>query len=446
MRSLFKWILIIIIYFIFLYGFTASYNSQNIDHLDYVVAISVDDIPDNNNLEVSFEFANSRSYSDNASSEDNEPILDTVSSPSISGAINIMNAYIGKQLNLSHCKVVAFSDKIAKKGILSEVAFLMNDTQIRPTTNVIIAKDNAKEYLKSSTSSLEHILTKYYDVFPTSSEYTGYTSNILLSDFYEGLINEHSGSVTILGMKSKKSNESNQSESEQSASGQSSSIGTMDSSSKNAQSSSSEQIDSTNSTFDNNSIDTVPPGESIVSGDRGTENIGLCVFKDDVYIGDLSPIDTLCYTIIKNEVDNFMVTIDNPFEESKKIDLSVSKPYPCTFNLDISNENPTIDLKLGLTSIALNGQDTLDFSNSETLNRLNDSFNEYMSSQMRNYLYKISRDYKCDINYFYKTAKKKFSTISDFENYNWKEKFQNAEFNVNIDSNITSSLLIQKTS
>lgn len=462
MKSLLKWILILTTAIIFLYAFSASYNSQNIDHLDYVIAIAVDSIPDSNNLEVSFEFANISSFSEGSSSKENKPIIDTVSAPSISSAINIMNAYVGKQLNLAHCKVVVFSDELAKKGILSEITFLMNDTQVRPTTNVIVAMNSAKDYIENSTSTLEQVLTKYYDIFPTSSEYTGYTSNILLGEFYEGLINKDSGCVTILGKKSKSATENSQNSAEGSSSEENSSDNGMNgnSSSENTQSSNkptnstNQQTNSTNqqtnSTNENNAgdshtIDTTPPEESIIKGDRNTENIGLCVFKDDVYVGNLSAIETLCYSLLENEVDNFVISVDNPLVENQKVDLSVSRLSSSSFTIDTSQENPVITINLVLMAKALTGQEQLDYSQTETLKQLNESLKSYLSSQMSNYLNKTSKEYKCDINGFYRTAKRNFTTISDYKNYNWEQKYQNAKFNININSNIRSSLLIQNS-
>lgn len=443
MKSILKWIIVLTTALIFLYAFSASYNSQNIDHLDYVIAIAVDSIPDSNNLQVSFEFANISSYSENASSGNSTPIINTVSAPSISSAINIMNAYVGKQLNLAHCKVVVFSEELAKKGILSEVTFLKNDTQVRPTTNVIVSIDRAKDYIENSTSSLEQILTKYYDIFPTSSEYTGYTSNILLGDFYESLVNHDSGSIAILGKKSKSANQTQQSSKDSSSNN--TSAGDMDSNTVSDNTQIANETSNINNQTSNNSIDTTPPEESIVEGDRNTENIGLCVFKNDHYVGNLSAMETLCYSLLKNEVNNFVVRVNNPFNENEKIDLSVSKLSSSSFTIDISKENPVIEIHLNLTAKALTGQDKLDYSNTETLHKLNDSLENYLSSQMTNYLNKTAKEYQCDINGFYRKVKKKFLTISDYQNYNWEQKYQHAEFKITINSTVKSSLLIQNS-
>lgn len=421
MKKFFIWIIIFCTIFIFTYTFSASYNSQNIDRLDYVIAIGIDKSPDNTNLQVSFEFTDLGAFSESDSEQGSKPIIDTVVAPSISESINLMNAYAGKQVNLSHCKVVVFSEDVARDGILEEVTYLMNSPQIRPTTNIIIASDKAKDYIENSTSSLEGILTKYYDLFPTSAEYTGYTSNILLSRFYQNLTSDESGAIAILGTKSK-------------------------SAKKN---SSSQEEDTSNSTkqevSNNTSLESIATGENIVEGDRGTENIGLAVFNKDKYIGNLSAIETLCYTLIEEEVDNFSVCIDHPTNPDKKIDVSVSSLEPNNVKVDISKDNPIITIKLNLTAKALTGQNSLDFSDKDTLNSVNSALKEFLTSKMKNFLYKTSKEYGCDINGFYRLVKQKFLTIPEYDNYNWEEMYKKADFNVEIDSDVISSFLVQNS-
>ena len=421
MKKFFIWIIIFCTIFIFTYTFSASYNSQNIDRLDYVIAIGIDKSPDNTNLQVSFEFTDLGAFSESDSEQGSKPIIDTVVAPSISESINLMNAYAGKQVNLSHCKVFVFSEDVARDGILEEVTYLMYSPQIRPTTNIIIASDKAKDYIENSTSSLEGILTKYYDLFPTSAEYTGYTSNILLSRFYQNLTSDESGAVAILGTKSK-------------------------SAKKN---SSSQEEDTSNSTkqevSNNTSLESIATGENIVEGDRGTENIGLAVFNKDKYIGNLSAIETLCYTLIEEEVDNFSVCIDHPTNPDKKIDVSVSSLEPNNVKVDISKDNPIITIKLNLTAKALTGQNSLDFSDKDTLNSVNSALKEFLTSKMKNFLYKTSKEYGCDINGFYRLVKQKFLTIPEYDNYNWEEMYKKADFNVEIDSDVISSFLVQNS-
>ena len=459
MKQLFKWIIIIITAFIFLQGFAASYSAESIDHLDYVIAIGIDTIENSNNLQYSFEFANISSFSENASSEDDKPIINTVTAPSISGAINMMNSYIGKQINLSHCKVIIFSEELAKKGLLPEISALINNTQIRPTANVLITEAKAVDYIQNSTSSLERVLTKYYDSFPTSSEYTGYTSNIILGNMYNELINKDAGTTAILGRLVKSSNEKNSSDSggSSSSSPESPSEGGQTSNNQNegeAQSENKEQTQSQNQNQNSsqeqpqnesgheNPTPATTQDESVIEGDRGTENIGLCIFKDDKDVGHLTAIETLCYNILINNVEAFYSEVDSPFAENEKIDLSIVTLSSTEIEVDTSKENPIIKIKLNLTAEALNKLDKINYSDTETLNKINESLKKYLTTEMLNYLNKTSKELKVDINKFYKTARMHFLTLSDFQKYNWPAKYENAEFEVEINSDIVSSSLL----
>lgn len=457
MKSVLKWFIIIMTIIIFLYAFSSSYYSQNIDHLDYVIALGIDKLPNSDNLSVTFEFANLGSFSENASSEQTEPIINTIIAPTIPNALTIMNAYIGKQLNLSHCKVIAFSEDFAKTGILDEVSFLTHNIQIRPTTNVVVTDCNAVDYLKHSTSSLEQVLTKYYDIFPTSSEYTGYTSNIPLGRFYENLLDINSGAVTILGSlvenadsknanpSSSNSQNSDVSVPSKSNNTSSESSDTNNNSNKENESTKMENKNTITKTIQNNKQDyqSFDPKSAISEGDRGAENMGLAVFKDDKYVGSLSTIETLCYSLLKDEVDNFVLTITNPFNETEKVDIKVGDLSQLKTDIDISKDTPVINIKFNLTAEVINVLDNQNTPYDKTLEKLNFALKEYLTEEFKSYLYKTSREYNSDINEFYKIAKRQFITNSDFSNYDWVNKYETAEFNVEFNEDIISTLIIR---
>ena len=453
MKSTLKWIVIIITIIIFLYAFSSSYYSQNIDHLDYVIALGIDALPDSDNLSVTFEFANLGSFSENASSEQTEPIINTIIAPTLSNAITVMNAYIGKQLNLSHCKVIVFSKDYAQTGILDEVSFLAHNIQIRPTTNIVVTECDAVTYLKKSTSSLEQVLTKYYDIFPTSSEYTGYTSNIPLGRFYENLLDNNSGAVTILGSLVENTTSANNLNKESS----NNSNNQTNSSELNTSSTSSEENDISsnkgNTTETNkilkdtrgNSSDyqSFDPTQIIQEGDKGVENMGLAVFRNDKYVGNLSTIETLCYSLLKDEVDNFVLTIPNPFDNTQKIDIMVGDLSESDTNIDISKEFPVINIKFNLTAEVINVLNNPSQNYENTLKEIDIALKNYLTNEFKSYLYKTSKEYKSDINEFYRIAKRKFLTNSEYYNYNWSQKYENAEFNIEFNDNIISTLIIR---
>ena len=111
MNKIIRNVFVIIMCVVLFLGFNASYTSLNIDNLAYVVALGID-VGENDVYKVSFQFIprNKDENSDSSSSSSgNKVVINTVEAPSLNTAINLMNSYLARKINLSHCKVVIFS-------------------------------------------------------------------------------------------------------------------------------------------------------------------------------------------------------------------------------------------------------------------------------------------------------------------------------------------------
>ena len=398
MIKLLVWLIIILI---FLYAFSNSYQSRAIDNLSYVVAIGIDLAENKKDLKITFEFSNISIYSKENSSSDSSPILETVTASSIDTAINMLNVYVAKQVNLAHCKVIILSEKLASRGIFTELSELMNNPEFRPSVNIIVSNEEPYNYLKNSSSSLDKILTKYYDIFPSSSKYTGYISNITIGEFYDSIINNDSGNITILGGINKKS------------------------------------VDEINP-------NKIIAGNSSIEGDRGTENIGLAVFNKDKYIGNLTAQESLYFSIIQNNVNSFLITIDAPNKKDKKIDISTVQVNPPKISVDLSGKNPIINIDLTFSGKITSIIQNLDFTDEQILSTISNDFANYMNKSLNDYLIKTSTNFKSDINDFYKYAKCNFLTIKDWKDYDWYSKYKNAKFNINTKCNVVSGFVVSE--
>lgn len=102
---------------IFINAFSASYTSRQLSNLAYVLAMGID-IGEQAKLKVSLQFTkNSSLSSSSGGSSDNSSNVVVVSgeADSVFGALNLLNAYIGKEINLSHCSLFVFSEELAKQ-------------------------------------------------------------------------------------------------------------------------------------------------------------------------------------------------------------------------------------------------------------------------------------------------------------------------------------------
>lgn len=408
MNNILKKIFVVILIILFLLAFSSSYASLSIENIAVIVAIGID-VSDNNNLRISFQFTNASSVSESGNSEQSPSIIYSVDASSISSGLNLMNSYVGKELTLSHCKLIAFSEEIASRGLSKEIYTLVNDTQIRPSTNIVITKCTAKYYLENSKPLFENLITKYYEVFANSSQYTGYTANATIGDFFNSLLCNGCQPYAILGGVTNSSAESTSTNinSEKDSSGKSNS--------------------------------------SPISATSNAESSGLAVFKDDILVGELNSIETLCFLIIKNKIDGFLISVPNPGQTDSYMDVYMTPLTENSIKVNIINGTPYIKINCDFNGRIYSMEENSKYLDPKLLEEISSSCNSYLKSILTDYLYKTSKDLRSDINGFGRSSKANFLTTSSFEEYNWNQKYEDAFFDVNIDTSVKSSFLLTES-
>lgn len=408
MNRIIKNSFIVIMCIVLLLGFNASYTSLNIDNLAYVVALGVD-VGENDIYKVSFQFiprSGEEKSESTSSSNGNKTVINTVEAPSLNTAINLMNSYLARKINLSHCKVVIFSEEVAINGISKEIYSLVNNSQARPSTNIIICKNTAEKYIKDTNPVLENSITKYYELFPNSSKYTGYIYNATLGDFFSQLVSSTCEPFAILGGIN------------------------------------SNMYNDNNNISPSNNIGDMKSTETSFSGLRGSENIGIAVFKEDKLVGELDATETLCISIIKGEVSSFLIHIPNPKNNEEEIDLVIYPSGQKKVTVDILNGSPYITFSEKFVGKIYSASEDKEYLNTEEIKTLSELSNKYLNNIITNYLYKTSLKYQSDINDFGKYALSRFLTIDDFEKYDWKNNYKNSTFKVYTDTHVQTGFLI----
>lgn len=297
---------------------------------------------------------------------------------------------------------------------------------------------------------------KYYETFSITSRFTGYISNITIGQFYDSLSTKGANPTAILGGLNSTTREemskgessggsgSSQGSSSSSQGGGGSSGGSSGSSSGGSSSTNSDQSSGTSPDATINPED-LTAGSSSVSGNRGTENIGIAVFKKDTFCGELTAVETICHLLLVNDLDSFIISIESPTSEDTTMELQLVPKKNSKIDVYIDGDTPKININLSLDADILTLESNVNYQSEENLKKISNATTEYMKSQINNYLNKTCKEYGVDIDDFYTKALCHFNTISEWEDFNWEEKFKNAQFDVNLDVNVTSSLLITQT-
>ena len=300
--------------------------------------------------------------------------------------------------------------------------------------------------------------TNYYDTFSITNKFTGYFSDITVGEFFNTLSMSSCDSTAILGGLDKTAREEEKSGSSSSSgsSGNSNeSSSSEDSSSGSSGGESSFQSSSSQSSEQNmagviTNPEDLTAGTSSVEGKRGSENIGIAVFDDDKLCGELTAIETICHLLINNDIDSCIVSIDNPYKENKdnteeKIELNLTPSKKSKVSVKIEDGIPHISVKINVRASILTLESDINYEEKKVLETFSNSTENYLEKEFNEYFNKVSKEYGTDIDCFCNKALAHFATTKEWEDFNWQEKFKNAKFDIDVNIDTISSMLLTKT-
>ena len=367
MKILLKKCSIICTLLILLFNLTGCYDAHGIEELAYAVAIGLD-TNENNELELTLQFAKTGSSGSNnseGSSQSEGSIISSVICASISSGIA-----------------------------------LINNVEIRTDCAIVISKAKAKDYLKNVKPSLESLTARYYESTLNTNDYTGYTVNVKLAEFYSAIKDDYSQACAILG-----------------------------------------GINTNNYTNTAKINADYTAGENPVSDSDIIETLGIAVFSGDKLVGELTGLDSICHLIINNDFDQCTLSIPNPYEKNNYIDLLITSTKKTKCSVDIINNSPLISIDVYLIGYGLSLDSNTYYNTEESLNEIKNYAEKYIQNKLENYLYTTSLAYNSDISGFGKYAVKNYLTLDEWKKADWLANYKNCFFNVNVELTLKSGSL-----
>lgn len=417
--SLMRKIILLLIVSLICSSLSSCYDSREIDELGFVIALGVDK-GKSNILRLTFQIAKpGKSGGGEGGGEgggDKGFSQITIEAPAIHTAINMLNTINSKQINISHIKAIVFSKELAQEGLNLYLHAIIRSREFRPNMNIVVARETAEAYLSSINPQLVLNPSKYYDLAFQSYEYTAFFSDVEFHDFYNAVDSFHQNPVAILA----------------GISGYSSI----------------EDITNDNSTYLEHGHDYPLGGDHYAGeipqiGENKAEIMGLAVFDGDRMTGELDGTDSKYYLLCTGDYLHSNWTIPDPQSEGHFIlmDIQQSRPRDCRVT---AGEFPEIYLKLNLEGDFLAIQSGLPYEG-EMLEQFETYLESFIKEEILAFLNKLSRDCKTDICGFGRFAKNNFLTWNEWADYQWKSKFKDAIFKVEVNFKARRSGLILKS-
>lgn len=240
------------------FNLSGCYDANSIETFYYGIALGID-YGTTSKYKLSLQIALSDNSSSNSSSQSTKDYIYSVECNSIDSGINILNNYLSKKIDLTHCSAIIFSEELAKDGIIDIINTLANNVEVRPNANIIVSNATALDILENVSSSGESFSSRLYEFIINSTDYTGYSIISNLGDFFYNM---------------------------------------------------------------NNSI-TESTANYIAIVDNTIQSNGIAVFKNQTFVGNLTVNESIAHLIVTNDLKTSVISIENPFIENEFMDLDL---------------------------------------------------------------------------------------------------------------------------
>lgn len=401
--------LILCIYSVFL--LSGCSDAAEPDTLGYVVAIGID-VPEENKqgYDITLQFANPSKISGGSSEEGGkgggESIENiTVNAPEIYSAVNIANHIVSKTFVLSHTKLILFSKEVCKNGIGQFLESVGRSSDIRPNTYFGMSDGRARDFLEAVNPDTEVNPVRYYSMI-FENDNSGFIPQNMSQDFY--FYNNSSEKNSVMPVCA---------------------VSGID------------FVPEYSETGYQDKLQNYKAG-GIPSDKKEAQVMGAAIFNGDKEIAELGDVETEIYNMLSGEYKQSYVS----YYYSKSPDIPITviqkqrrKPK---IKVDVSEDIPKIFIEIFVEA---------DFAASTPQTAVEDNLDDFIEevggeakNEIRKFLEKTC-ELDADIVGFGSYAKRNFKTIKDFENYNWKEKYGKAQFDVEVNFALRRTGLIVRS-
>lgn len=387
-------------------NFTSCYDASEIDDLAHVVAIGVDKgISDKWRLTVQFHTmkeSGGGGGESGGSGGDSKGDYSYVSidAPSFFAGISMLNASLPRKLNFMHAHIIAFSEEVAKAGLIGEyISPLVRFRQIRWSSHVFVVKGKAIDFIKENNPFIGKTVSKGVQLLISEKDNTGYFPHTTLEDLYTGIKSSYHQAIVPLSAVNDSENFKEEGEpwgTEFTTGGQ------------------------------------YVAGQLPRSGDNKIELFGTALFDRDTMVGELNGDETRYLLMVQGEFKHGLFTMQDPQNPEVILVLDVTSTKKPDIKVTFEGLKPIIQLKVELDADILSIQSNINYEKPELQVVLEDLLEKTIYEGLSSVIQKC-QNLNVDAFEFGYIAARKFLTIDEWENYNWNSHFKEAAVTIEVE-------------
>lgn len=415
--------LLIFLFSIFAVLLTGCYDKHESDDLGHVLAIGFDKgVKDRLRLTLQVEKlaevkeageGDGRNGTSNEASGSGTSII-TVDCPSFFTGLNLANTATTREFNLSHAKLIIFSEQLARSGEMEKyLSLIVRYPQIRRIMQLVIAKGSAEELIKENKTLLSKNPPKSMQLLRDYHFYAGFRPESSLLNFYNRIKTYTEQPVVALAGINSLQNLKEPGEVQEQA-----------------------------SVSGGNYI----AGQVPRRGGVKREIFGGAVFNGGIMVGEINGDEIRAVDMIRGEFTRGFFTFKDPLDPNLIIAADLRPSRRPQIKVNIQGDNPTeIYTKIPLEGNILAIESRINYEKPELKEILEQSIEQEIREQFYKIAAKCQNDFKADIFGFGRSAVYYFPTIGEWEDYCWLQRFTEAAISFEVDLNLRRTGMMLKS-
>lgn len=335
--------------------------------------------------------------------------IHSVEAPSFLEGLDIFNMAISRRISLIHVKLFVVSEELAREGIGEYLDPQARYRGTRRTMFVLVTRGKAAEFIKENKSNIGESLTKSIELMEEQSKKTGFFPDINFHEFYRDISSPYSAPYAAY-------------------------VGVNDFKKLTMESKEGKPKLVTESDF--------LPGDIPREGVAKREFAGTAVFNGDRMVGSLNPSETRYMLMLNGKFKRGVFTIEDKNAPGETIVFEAGLEKSPSIKAQFEDGVPVFDIKLYFD---VNVESIQSRANYESLNMIDDLQNQiksYFDQGIKKTLEKTQKELKCDVFGFGTKLAGNFTTIQEWEEYNWLSHFPESKINVDIKINVKRTGMI----
>jgi spore germination protein KC len=393
-----------------LLGCVGCNGSREPDDQAYVIAIGIDQSAKPGMIDVTYVGAIPVATGENGGSAGKPTTEVTFTVPSLSEARNLLNSVTYFIPTLTHIKVVVLGEDLARHGIGDIIGPLTRFREYRGTNYILVARGRAQNFFANNNPGIPGSAARYYEAMMESSSETGYYLPTTLHSFYQGLKESDTSPYAVM-------------------------------------------VDVNPQTMDDRIAKSKIPGEKTEeyyagdlprSGSNPVEFFGTAIFRKDKMVGMLTNAETRLLAILTGKYTRSYVTVDDPLAPKHGINVNLRQGEKPDFVTQIIDGRPVAVVKVYLEGEITSVPSGINYEQAEYKELLEAHISQIMMQEMTD-LVKRTQDCDADIVGFGYRFRSHFRRSQEWQEYNWAEKFPQADITVDVECKIRRTGLMWRT-